>query len=162
MSKIIHLSIIVTTSLFFLLQAPAFAGVYKWVDTDGQVHYGAQPGNTGAEKMSIRTNETTKARVNKTDEEEGANENTGDSSGGENNNNDGAPAEIQPEIFVEEKIPTKENRRLCKQAKEDVTTINSRGRMREINDNGEYIYLSEKQRQQRISAAKKRIKKYCY
>jgi hypothetical protein len=59
------------------------------------------------------------------------------------------------------KISKKEKRRLCKEGREDYKKISSRGRMREINKKGEYTYLSEKQRQKRLAAAKKKQRKYC-
>jgi len=153
MQKLKPLSFITTASLVFiaqtlLYQAPLLAGIYKWTDENGQVHYGAQPGNPDAEKVTIRTNETTKPRTINTAEEA---------------EKDGAqpPEKIQSEILVEEKMPEKDKRRLCKQAKNDIFSINSRGRVREINDQGEYVYMSEEQRQKRLSTAKKRKKKYC-
>jgi hypothetical protein len=128
-----------------LSQSVVYAKVYKWTDANGQVHYGEQPGNTNAETVTIRQNETTKPRpIKKVDKD----------------SEDETSAAKEPEM-VEVKIPAKEKRQLCQQAKGDVEAINSRGRMREINAKGEYIYLSEEQKQARISAAKKRIKKYC-
>ncbi len=64
------ISIIFSTSLILLSQTPASAGVYKWVDDDGQVHYGEQPGNAEAEQVTIRHNETTKPRNIKKDSDE--------------------------------------------------------------------------------------------
>jgi len=145
-------SSIITVSLSLLLQTSAIAGVYKWVDENGQVHYGANPGNTGAERVTIRQNETTKPRAIKTDED-------GKQTKGDGQNTDPAPAEAKkPE---EPKISKKEKRRMCKEATSDIATIMSRGRMREINKKGEYIYLSEKQRQKRLSAARKKQREYC-
>ncbi|MBE9560241.1 MAG: DUF4124 domain-containing protein, partial [Proteobacteria bacterium] len=55
----------------------------------------------------------------------------------------------------------KEKRKYCNEAKQDLAAINSRGRVREINEKGEYIYLSEPERQQRISDAKKKQREFC-
>ena len=164
MRKLINLCIIFTASLLLLFQAELFAGVYKWTDENGQVHYGENPGGSDAEKVTIRHNETTKPRAVNTAEDKAENKNTGQTAEGAQDgsqNSTETPEEIQPEIFVEEKIPAKEKRALCQQAKSDIASISSRGRMREINAKGEYIYLTEEQRQQRLSAAKKRKKKYC-
>jgi len=125
------------------IQPPLYAGVYKWVDENGQVHYGEHPGNTGAEKVTIRQNETTKPRpINKTEED-----------AGEQAEEAGEWVEVPPSA--------KEKRKLCNEAKTDLAAINSRGRMREINEKGEYVYLTEQQRQQRISAAQKKQREYC-
>ncbi len=147
-NKILSITII-TASLYLLLQSTSFAGVYKWVDENGQVHYGEQPGNPDAEQVTIRQNETTKVRTAKKDED-------GSDKKAEQKMKEAAVPEM-----VEKEIPKKEKRRLCNEAKSDIAAINSRGRMREINAKGEYIYLSEAERQQRLAAAKKKQRKYC-
>ena len=128
-----------------------YADAYKWVDENGQVHYGEQPGNSGAEKITIRENETTKPRPIKKAEEDAAES--------EKKNTDQQTEE--PGEWVEVPPSKKEKRKLCNEAKSDLAAINSRGRMREINEKGEYIYLTEQQRQQRISAAQKKQREFC-
>ncbi len=142
-------STIITACLCLLIQTPSFAGVYKWVDENGQVHYGEQPVGTDAEKVKIRHNETTKPRAMKKAEDGTAKD--GDKE---------KTAEVEPEM-KEVPVPKKEKRKLCNEAKSDIASINSRGRMREISKDGEYTYLSEEQRQQRLAAAKKKQREYC-
>ncbi len=145
MSNKILITGIITASLCLILQTPSYAGVYKWVDQDGQVHYGDKPANPDADKISIRKNDTTKPRAINKDEKK--------------------PDDKKIEQTATEpkkvEISKKEKRQLCKEATNDITSITSRGRMREINTKGEYSYLSEKQRQQRLSAAKKKQGKFC-
>ncbi|PCJ87204.1 MAG: hypothetical protein COA54_06805 [Thiotrichaceae bacterium] len=145
----IVISRIITVLLSLLLQTTAIASVYKWVDENGQVHYGAHPGNTAAERVTIRKNETTTPRIIKNNKQAKGNE----------KNTDSAPAEAKK--HEKPKISKKERRRMCKQATNDIASISSRGRMREINKKGEYIYLSEKQRQKRLTAARKKQREYC-
>ena len=38
--------------IFFLSPAAQAAGVYKWVDEQGKVHYGDRPGNNNASKIA--------------------------------------------------------------------------------------------------------------
>ncbi len=145
------ISSITVVSLYILVLSPLHAGVYKWTDENGQVHYGEKPGNTGAEKVTIRTNETTTPRTIKKDEEEESEADEKDSE-----------KEAETEDKLVEIQPTKkEKRRYCNEAKQDLATISSRGRMREIDSKGNYYYLTEKQRQQRISAAKKKKNEFC-
>ena len=141
-------SIIITTSLYFVIQSVSHAGVYKWIDEDGQVHYGEQPGNSGAEKITIRTNETTTPRTINKDKLEII-------------ESDKKKAEQPAAEPVEEEISSKEKRKLCNEAKSDIAAINSRGRLREIDEKGNYTYLTEQQRQQRISAAQKKQREFC-
>ena len=149
MNKKRFISGFLTSSLCLFVLSPLHAGVYKWLDENGQVHYGEQPGNTGAEEVTIRQNETTKPRtVNKTEE---------DTAESDKNNKD-----QQAEAPLVEVEPTKkEKRKLCNEAKSDLAAINSRGRVREINEKGEYTYLSEAQRQKRIADAKKKQREFC-
>ena len=142
-------STIITACLCMLIQTPSFAGVYKWVDENGQVHYGEQPVGADAEKVKIRHNETTKPRAMKK---------TQDGTGKDGDKE--KTAEVEPEM-KEVPVPIKEKRKLCNEAKSDIASINSRGRMREINSKGEYMYLTEEQKQQRLSAAKKKQSEYC-
>lgn len=146
-------------SLYILLQAPVSAGpasagpvsasIYKWVDENGQVHYGEQPVGIDAEKVKIRTNETTKPRpVNKA----------------ENKKADAIAKEKEQasEEKKQEAISKKEKKKYCNEATSDLAAINSRGRMREINAKGEYTYLTEPQKQERIAAAKKKQSEFCH
>ncbi len=135
---------IIAVSLSLFALSPLHAGIYKWVDENGQVHYGEQPGNTGAEKVTIRQNETTKPRPIKKDDKEATDKQAE------------KPAEPEPP-----KISKKEKRKLCNEAKSDLAEIASRGRLREINKKGEYIYLTDPQKQQRITAAKKKQREFC-
>ena len=145
------ISSIITLFLCLLFQASSYAEVYKWADENGQVHYGEHPDNTGAEKVTIRQNETTKPRpINKAEE---------DTAESDKKNSD-QQAEASGEL-VEVPPSKKEKRKLCNQAKSDIAMINSRGRMREINKKGEYVYLTEQQRQQKLSAARKKQREFC-
>lgn len=140
------ISSILSVSLGLFVLSPLQAGIYKWVDDNGQVHYGERPGNSGAEKVTIRKNETTTPRtINKT--EDGA---------------DKEKKDRQAEAPLVEVEPSKqEKRKYCNEAKSDLAAIANRGRLREINAKGEYTYLTEKQKQQRIAAAKKKQGKFC-
>ena len=139
---------ILSITIFIFIQTPASAGVYKWVDDKGQVHYSEHPVGNDAEKIKIRTNETTKPRhINKAEEDKvEATEKDKEKAAEENK---------------EETISKKEKRKYCNEAKSDLAAIQSRGRMREINAKGEYTYLTEPQRQQRISAAQKKKREFC-
>lgn len=142
-------------ALLITLHTSSFAGIYKWVDENGQVHYGEKPVGAEAEIVTIRQNTTTKPRVNKKDED-----GTGEDGEGNSTTEGSEDTEKAPEP-KEVEISKKEKRQLCNQARADVAAINSRGRMREISATGEYSYLSDGQKQKRLSAAKKKQSKYC-
>lgn len=143
-------TIIISTFFNLLILQLSHAGVYKWTDENGLVHYGEEPGSSDAETVQIRQNETTTRRpVNEAAVE------TITKSKDETTEKKASEAEKPT-------ISKKEKQRLCQEGKNDYATISGRGRMREINKKGEYIYLTEEQRQQRLAAAKEKQRKYCH
>ena len=139
---------IITASFILLISSPSHAGVYKWVDEDGQVHYGEQPGNTAAEIVPIRTNETTAPRTMNKDEIDIV-------------KSDIEAKDKKKKEAEEQKKINRDKRKWCNEARSDLQAISSRGRLREINEKGEYIVMTEEQRQQRIAAAKKKEREFC-
>jgi hypothetical protein len=110
-----------------------------------------------AKKVTIRNNETTQPRpIKYTDKD---NDKNTEANGQEKA--DGDKTAKQPEKTAQPEISKKEKNRLCNEAKSDLAAIDSRGRMREKNASGEYVYLSEKQRQQRLDAARKKQREFC-
>ena len=148
MSKKSLFNSIIAVLLYALITAPSHAQVYKWTDESGQVHYGDRPDNTQAEQVKIRKNETTTPRAK--DEEK------------IDYLKDKNKAESEKaEELKEQKMTNKEKRKYCNEAKSDLAAIMGRGRMREINEKGEYTYLTEEERQKRISAAREKEKEFC-
>ncbi len=152
-------SLVLLITLFSTLlftSMPSQATIYKWIDKTGEVHYSGEPatGNQTTEIVKIRQHTTTRPRISKEDRER------------ERINQQQTDAErkkreaLQPRPVVK-KMPAGEKRRLCRQAGSDIASITSHGRMREINARGEYHYLSEKQRQQRLTAARKKQQNFC-
>ena len=139
-------------------QTTSYSSVYKWKDNKGQTHYSDQADKPDAEMFNIRNNTTTKPLTIKHHNEDISHSVNEKADTPLKNPADSKDAE--PEM-VEIEFSKKEKRKLCNEAKSDLKTILSRGRMREINDKGNYTYLAEKQRQQRISAAKKKQHEYC-
>ena len=128
--------------------------IYKWTDAEGNVHYGSEkPADTAAEKMKVDTSKTgvdrgAKAladiRQKEDDEAQRIKE-------------QGIPA--QPPV---PSLSMKEVKQRCAAARQDLATIQSRGQLRERDDKGNTRYLGEQEKQQRIKAAKQRIREYCY
>jgi hypothetical protein len=53
-------------------------------------------------------------------------------------------------------------KRRCATAKQDLATIQSRGQLKERDEQGNISFVGEEERQQRIKQAKQQIKEYCY
>lgn len=143
--------------IFLSYQTASHSGVYKWVDEKGQIHYTDQPNQPGAETFTIQKNTTTKpaSSIKDTKDADSDKETAEDETV-----KDEAVADDEPKM-VEIEPTAAEKKRYCSEAKADIASISSRGRMREINEKGEYIYLTEPQRQQRLSAAKKKKREFC-
>jgi hypothetical protein len=135
--------------------ASALAGqIYKWTDAEGKVHYGSEkPADTAtAEQMKVNTSRTgvdtgTEALDDlkqKADDE------------AEKIKEEGIPP--QPPV---PSLPMKEVKQRCQQAKNDLLVIQSRAQLRERNEKGEIRYVSDKEKQQRIKAAKQQVREYC-
>lgn len=137
-------------------QQPSYCGVYKWLDENGQIHYSDQPQDPGAEKFKLRSNTTTKPRaIANTEKEKAATDAVQDESNKDEIKQPDTPKMVEVE-------PSKQKKKmLCKQATNDIAAITSRGRMREMNTRGEYVFLSEEQRQQRLAAARKNQREFC-
>lgn len=148
---------IATLSMVVLfISATALAGqIYKWTDAEGKVHYGSEkPADTAvpAEQMKVNTSKTgvdTGAAAlddlkQKTDDE------------AEKIKEEGIPA--QPPV---PSLPMKEVKQRCQKARQDLATIQARAQLRERDEKGNVRYVSEKEKEQRMKAAKKQIREYC-
>jgi len=142
--------------LLIMLMTTAHGAIYKWVDANGQVHYSGQPAtNHSSKRITLQPLITTKPGISKQDLDERARQ---QQKADEKRKQQEA---LTPKL-VKPKLSASEKRHLCQQARSDIAGIGSSGRMREINAKGDYAYLTEQQRQQRLSAAKKRQRKYCF
>lgn len=141
------LSIILSSSL-------CFAGIYKWTDEQGNVHYGQEkPMNKSAEKMNVQMHAPRDASSYK---RPGAKD---DSKTPETEKKD-ETAEKQkkaPETAAEKK------RRLaaCAQARKNLATMKSSGRVRSKDKDGNTSYLSDEQKQARMKSTQDLVTKHC-
>ena len=139
--------------VFFVLTVASFhtatAGIYKWVDENGQVHYGERPVGSAAERMQLDVRQPAAAT------EESSEEKTEQT----------APAPAQPAAeegeWVEAPLSRREKRQRCANARERLQNIESRGRLRVTDANGQVRRLTPKERDARIRQVRKDIRKYC-
>ena len=128
--------------------------IYKWTDAEGNVHYGSEkPADTAAEKMKVDTSKTgvdrgakALADIKQKEDDEA-----------KRIKEEGIPA--QPPV---PSLSMKEVKQRCAAARQDLATIQSRAQLRERDAKGNTRYLGEQEKQQRIKAAKQRIREYCY
>lgn len=141
----------------FALSNVSYSAVYKWVDENGQIHYGDKrqlPTNAETERLEIKTNTPEPKPEPETDNKESSEE-------GEKKTEPPKDDPLSPPEPQEAPVSATEKNKLCAQARSDLSVIQSRGQVRERDAQGNIVYLGEDQRQQRIAAAKRRVSKYC-
>lgn len=141
----------------FMLPLSVTAGVYKWTDKDGNVHYGSQrPADAQAEKLKIETSkplsqppETKKDKPAEKAEAE----------------KEAAPTEPakakQPEPPKEPVLSRKQKKQLCSQARQRLAAIESRGRLKATDEKGNVRHLTDAERSSRLKEARGDVGKYC-
>lgn len=139
----------------------SLAGIYKWVDENGVVHYGQQrPKNAASKTMNVQRNAPVNASTYKrpgqtTDGKQNTANKTNDTA--ETNPEEGAKPKKKKETKTEKK------RRLaaCAQARNNLTTMQAIGRIRSKDKDGNTNYLSQKQKDAKMKKTRDIIAKYC-
>lgn len=141
-------------SLFFsaglILSATAVAGVYKWVDDNGRLHYTDKPPATGAQRMAIESQRTDPSQITARVE---------------------ARRESQ-EQELEQQQETEEQRRLeqqreevreenCRRSRRALESLLSATRLYEPLPGGDRRYLEQDEIDQRMDKARKDVEEYC-
>jgi hypothetical protein len=136
-----------------LLSPLAFAGkVYKWVDSQGNVHYGERPPSTQqADELRIRSHAPS-GSATPASKPQSANEFL-DSLDKERQEK----AEASEKSAKEKEITQKQ----CERARKQMATLNVGGRMFEMQADGERKYLDDADIQRRKKEAQAAIDKWC-
>lgn len=143
--------------ILLMLGCPnAFAGISKWVDAQGQVHYSDQPPPPETQAKTLRTTseaaDSAQSNVNavKTIAER--------------------EAEIKRDALAKQAAADKAAKKQaaadtlkanCATAHENLRTLQSGVRLLEVDANGERSYIDDKQRQQRIEKIQQDISNNC-
>lgn len=132
------------------------AGVYKWTDEDGTVHYGSQrPADASAERMKINEGGNTPY----------ADENTAKDTKKEDTKNKAEPEKkpeaTAPQTPEEPKLSRKEKKAQCQQARNRLQTIETRGRVRIRDEAGNTRHMTDTERSKELAAVRADVRKYC-
>jgi hypothetical protein len=139
------------------LTAPAHllgADVYKWIDAEGMIHYGAQP-PLGAEATRVKVSRgggssAVPAQSDATASDAAA---SPDDAAEDNSEGDGAGQTSGVD-------PT-EAAKVCADARRNLETLESYARIRERDAEGNVVVLTDEEKQARIAQAKELIETYC-
>mgnify|MGYP000462684309 CR=1 FL=1 len=143
--------------LFFLalisISNYCYSGIYKWVDEQGNTQYGQyRPSNIPAEQMDVQsyapqdTSSYKRPGSNVDDKEQAAKDKAADS---------------EPEKKVETKAEKKQRMAACAQARKNLTTMQSIGRIRSKDKDGNASFISQKQKEAKMQQSRDLISKHC-
>lgn len=149
--------------LVLLASGNSFAGLNKWVDENGKVHYSDQPPPASVKAKTLRSTSTTTA--------------IGSASGVVTSSAPAAPktiAEREAELkkaqqakkeaadkAAKEQADAEVNKANCTAAQQNLRNLQSEVRMMEIDAKGERSFMSDEQRQQRISKTQQEVSTFC-
>ena len=149
--------ILFTSLLTLMLVGPiALAGkVYKWVDKDGNVHYGQQPEGAGAaQEMRIKTQ---RSSVN----EDPPAEETEAKKDGSDNKEESVKVSSQKEKEEIEKKNAAIRKKNCSIAKKRLASINAGGRLYEGDEKGERKFWDDSTTNAKRAEAQAMVDEWC-
>jgi len=156
--SLIKLNTLFAKGLFFCAMISisnySYSNIYKWVDDQGNIHYGQQrPASIQSEKMSVQNYAPQDTSSYK---RPGSNtDSNGDKETGEGNEPEAN--EKKPESKAEKK----QRLAACAQARKNLTRMQSIGRIRSKDKDGNASFISQKQKEQKMQQSRDLISKHC-
>lgn len=141
--------------LIMLSSANAFAGLNKWVDADGKVHYSDQPPPANVKAQTLRLTSDAPATESAVDAPKTIAEREVELKKAQQAKKDAAEKAAQEQARMDVE---KSN---CAIAQNSLRTLQNGMRLVEIDANGERSYIDDEQRQQRIEKVQQDIDRYC-
>lgn len=133
-----------------LAAAPMAAAedVYKWVDADGQIHFGSRPpAGARATRMAPSSTEPAPATPNANWQQQLGQSNM---------------RRLQKQQSEEQDARKQQQMaRRCQSAQESLDILTRGGAVYQVNSRGEREYLGDEQRQAAIASAHQRVAAYC-
>jgi len=142
--------------LFFLIIISisnyCYSGIYKWVDEQGNVHYGQQrPASVQSEQMRVQ---------NYAPQDTSSYKRPGLNTDNENNKSTSSEAEKE-EKKPESKAEKKQRLAACAQARKNLTRMQSIGRIKSKDKDGNSSFISQKQKEEKMQQSRDLISKHC-
>ena len=147
-------------ALSFMVMALTFAGgamaneIYRWVDAEGNVHYGDRPSGAPAEQRL----QLTYARTDGSAVEQRVQDRLAEKTARAEAD---AEAEKAAQEAAEEAEIAAEQQKACESARERLETYRSSRRLYKADENGERVYLDEEQRQAASRRIEEQIAEFC-
>lgn len=155
MKKLISLSALIITLMLMGTSSIAFAGkIYKWVDSEGKVHYGERPPAGQGEQMRVpRSSPGIAAPAPKPSSSTDTTSKFLEDIAKERKEKQEAADKSAKEKELKDKN--------CSKARRQVASLKQGGRRFEVDEKGERHYLDDADIQTRLKEAEAMIKKWC-
>ncbi len=141
-------------TLTLAVSGAALAGdIYKWVDADGNVHYGDKPAGAQSERMAIDSRPTDRARVSaQTQARAEARMQAREAE---------AAAAAEAPSPEELRAQAAERRQKCESSRANMQRLVTSRRIYREDDNGERVYLDEAEMQATRQRVEDEISEFC-
>ncbi len=137
----------------FLMASPVTAGIYKWTDEKGNVHFGDRPVNQGAATELIYDTESRAGITN---------------SSGNNKERNRMAKELEDDRKErqnnreERRIAQKKAQKRCARSKDQLRQYQRASSIYKLKNNGDRVYYSKEEREAKEKKISKSIAKYCH
>ena len=137
----------------FLMASPVSAGIYKWTDKKGKVHFGDHPVNQGAATELIYDTESRAGITN---------------SSGNNKERNRMAKELEDDRKErqnnreERRIAQKKAQKRCARSKDQLRQYQRASSIYKLKNNGDRVYYSKEEREAKEKKISKSIAKYCH
>ncbi|OGS99303.1 MAG: hypothetical protein A3F73_06380 [Gallionellales bacterium RIFCSPLOWO2_12_FULL_59_22] len=138
-----------------LNSANAFAGLNKWVDADGKVHYSDQQPPPNVQTQTLRIPSEAAAPASAPDAPKTVAEREAELKKAQQSKKEEAGKAAQEQARAEEE------KAYCATLQQNLRALQDGVRVVEIDAKGERSYLEDEQRRQRIEKAQQEIKAHC-
>ena len=127
----------------------AQAGVYKWVDENGQIQFGDKP---------VASQNTQRVKIHRAPEVDAATQEKIDRLNHQGTDEEFAADQETKKTAEKLRVQYEE---FCEKTRERIGKLQAGGRLYEVDKNGQRTYLTDEGRQQKIKAAQQDLKKHC-
>ena len=137
--------------------------VYKWIDEDGQVHYGSKADNKNAKEVKIKDRYIDSKVNNDSDDSSKKTLNAKDRANKLKRYVNSIDAENK--LKAEEKIKKEEKEKnkliRCNASRDQLKRAENSGALYDLDEKGNRVLLNKKQYEQAMGQARARVQKWC-
>lgn len=143
-------TLLISLTLFTL---PAMAAMYKWVDEEGNTHYSQSPPSEGNEFREVAPPPPPAESPEEAQKRREAI--------AESIQKQASDKQAAKEEAAKEKAETAKNKERCDKLRKDIQTFQNRGRVRKINESGEYETMTDEAKSAQLQKMRAQLKEEC-